>query len=757
MSLNSSISGISFGGIASGLDTEGIIEKLVAVEKSSISRLTQRQAVLRQKADLYDAFKSQISGLSQAVNSLNSITAFQAVGVSVSDPSVVSVTTATGAQPGSYSIKVSKLAQAAKISSTAQQSTSTALGQTGQFAVNGKIVAVDATDSLQSIASKVNALNVGVSAGVINGGTGQAYLTFSSTSTGIANKPQLADLTGSTLSSLGMFTGTTSIREAVTDGAMSTKLTSASTALGGLIGASGLTSQTFKVNGTDVTVDLSTDTLQDVADKINSASTGATASVVATQKNGVTSYSLKVQGSGATPTFTDGGNTLTTLGILQNDAAHELVQAQDAVYSIDSVNLTSATNTIENVVAGATITLLKADTTTPPSSTISLTSDSGAVAGRVKGVMTAYNQVKAFVKQYSAFDATSFQTGPLFGDSLVQGYQASTHTALMSNVPGLTGTYRNLIDIGFGLDSEGNMTVDDTKLQAAINTDSQGVQKIFQNFGTSTSGTLAYVSSTTNTKTSSVVPYDVNITQVATKSKYLAGTTKTGPNTVSEKLTFAGSMFSTGSVDLTVDIGSTMADIVAKINSDPRLKDLLVASDNGGVLQIDSTKYGANGQFTLVSNQSPTGINSGVGFAAGSMTNGLDVAGTIAGQAATGVGQFLTGATTNTVASGLQIQYTGITTGAAGSINFTSGLNGTLNNMLNAYTDFTNGLTVTGAKSVRDQADSIQKDIDAINKRSTDKATELRNQFSVMEQRIANLQSQGARLSSLLASSTSSS
>ncbi len=757
MSLTGSVSGINFGGLASGLDTEGIITKLVSVEKASVSRLTQQQAVLRQKADLYDAFKTQISGLSQAVGALNSATAFQAVAVSVGDPSVASVTTDATAQPGSYTIKVSRLAQAEKMSSAAQTDTSTALGQTGQFVVNGKVINVDVTDSIQSIAAKVNSLNAGVAAGVINGGPGQAFLTFTSTSTGLLNKPQLADLTGSTLSSLGMVSGSSTVRNPVTNGALGSGFTAATTAIGTLIGATGLGAQTIQVNGTGVNVNLATDSLQDVADKINSASAGATASVVASQTNGVTSYSLKIVGSSGTPTFTDSGNTLTSLGILQNGIGHELVQGQDAAYSIDNVSLTSASNTITNVISGATVTLLKADSTTPPSTSINLSSDAGAVAGRIKGVMTAYNATNAFIKQYSSFDATSFQTGPLFADSLVQQYQSTVHTTMLSNVPGLTGTYRNLIDIGFGLDSDGNMTIDDTKLQAAITADPTSVQRIFQNFGTSTTGTVSYVSSTSSTLTSSAVPYDVNITQVATKSQYIAATQKTGPNTTSEKLTFAGSMFATGSVDLTLDIGSTMADIVNKINSDPRLKDMLVASDNGGKLQVDSKKFGTNGRFTLVSNQSPLGTNSGVGFAAGTLTDGLDVAGTIAGQAATGVGQFLTGASTNTVANGLQIQYSGTTTGNVGSINFTSGLNGTLNNLLNSYTDFSNGITVTTAKSVRDQADSIQTQIDAINKRADDKATELRNQFAAMESRIADLQSQGQRLSALLGSSTTAS
>jgi flagellar hook-associated protein 2 len=298
------------------------------------------------------------------------------------------------------------------------------------------------------------------------------------------------------------------------------------------------------------------------------------------------------------------------------------------------------------------------------------------------------------------------------------------------------------------------MTVDDTKLQAAITADPASVQQIFQNFGKSTSGSLTYVSSTSATKTSSIVPYDVNVTQIATKTQYIAATQKTGPNTVSEKLTFGGSMFSAGSVDLTVDIGSNMSDIVAKINNDPRLKDLLVASDNGGYLQIDSTKYGKNGQFTLVSNQSPLGTNSGVGFAAGTLTNGLDVAGTIAGQSATGVGQFLSGDTTNTVAAGLQVQYTGTTTGMVGSINFSSGLIGIINNTLNTFTDFTNGQLVTGAKSYITQADSIQTQIDAINKRADDKANELRAKFTIMEQKIQQLQAQGNQLATLLPTTT---
>ena len=754
MSRIGNVSGISFGGIASGLDTEGIITQLTNIERSSVPRLNLQRNKLLQKAELYAAFKGRISGIAQAANALTSSDAFRAVGISVSDPAVISVTTSGTAQPGSYDFKVSKLALAQKISSAPQASTTAALGQSGQFVVNGKVVNVDATDSLQSIAAKVNTLNNGVSAGVVNGGTGQAYLTFTSAQTGLANKPAIADLTGSTLASLGILSGAATVRQSVTNGATSFNLSSNTTAVASQIGASGLGPQTVQINGIDVTLDLSTDSLQAVADKINLAGTGATASVVTSLDKGVAKFSLTITGPGATPTFTDAGNTLAGLGILQQGAGRELIQAQDAAYSVDGVPLTSATNIIENVVAGTKITLLKADALTPVSSTLNLSNDAGAVGARVKGIMGAFNDTLAFIAQNSQFNATTFETGPLFSDSVARQFQSASQTTLLSNVPGLTGTYRNLIDIGFSLDTKGNMQVDDSKLQAAITADSASVQQIFQNFGKSTAGNLNYVSSTSSTVTSNIVPYDVNVTQVATKTQYIAATQKTGPNTVSEKLSFGGSMFSSGSIDLTIDVGATMADIVNKINADPRLKDLLIASDNGGFLQVDSVKYGTNGRFTLVSNQSPLGTNSGVGFAAGTLTDGLDVAGTIAGQAATGTGQFLTGDKTNTVAAGLQVQYTGNTIGNVGAINFTSGLIGILNNTLNSFTDFTNGQTVTGEKAFTDQAAAIQKQIETVNKRADDKAVELRNKFTIMEQRIQQLQSQGNQLATLLPKTT---
>ena len=735
------------------MDTEGIISKLVSIQKQPIARLQQQQQKYLKQADVIAALKGQISNVAQSANSLLTADAFSAVIPSNSDSSVASLVMSGVGQAGNYTLSVSKLAQAQKISSGAQSSVSSALGQTGQFTINGKLVSVDSTDSLSSVARKINDVSPGATASIINGGTGNAYLTITSSNSGISGKPQLSDLTGSFLSTIGVLGATENIRLPITNGAAGINFSSSSDIVGSSLGVTGLTAQTIKVNGVNVSINLQSDSLQAVADKINSASTGATASVVSVTEGVNTKYRLEITGA-SSPTFVDAGNTLATLGIVQKTASNELVAAQDASYKLDGVSLNSSTNTIEGVIPGGKITLLKADATTPPTTTLSIKSDTDAVANRIKSFTDSYNTAVKFITDNSQFDGDTYETGPLFGDPVARQFLSTMNSLLMSNIPGLTGNYKNLTDIGIRIDGTGSLSVDSSKLNTAIQTDSEGVRKLFQNFGSSSSSSVVYISGTSSTQPSSPSSYGVNITQVATKTQYVAATAKTSNNTSSETLTFSGNLIGSSSYNLTIDVGSNLQTIIDKINNDTKLKDLLTASNNSGKLQIDSKRFGSNGLFNVVSNQSPLGSNSGVGFNPGTLTNGLDVAGTINGESAMGVGQFLTGTKTDGKALGLQIQYSGTSTGNAGNITFTRGMSGIVNSALTMFTDIASGITVTTEKALRDQGELIKNQIDTINKRAAASITELRAKFSQMEQQISKVQQQGARLSQLTNTST---
>lgn len=746
-----SVSGITFGGLASGIDTDSIISRLQSLASAPISRLKKQQAEIQQKQSVYSQFRSALSSFAQAAGSMNISDTFNPVTSSSSDMSVAVFTGSSAAKAGTYSLQVNKLAQAQKIATISQSSTSAALGLTaGTIVVNGKSVLVDETDTLTTLAQKINTVSAGVTASLIDGGSGNSYLTLTSALTGSAQRIQIADLEGTNAATLGLTDSSASVREAVTDGALSSKFSSNTDTVGKMLNTTSTGTKNFSINGVTVGVDLSTDTVQTVADKINAASTGASATVVTSTNNGTTTYQLQITGASGTPTFGDTDNVLHAMGVLQNGYGNQLVQAQNAQYKLDGVSLESSTNTITSVIPGATLTLLKADTaTTNATSTLSLSKDTNAIKSKIKGFSDAYNNLVGFISNYSQLDKTTFQTGPLFGDPTARQVQASMSTMLFTDVQGVTGDYRNLASIGFKFQEDGTLTADDATLNKVLASNPETVAALFQSTGVATGANLSYVSSTSATKASGTGTYDVTITQLATKGTATANVAQTAPS-VGEKLTFGGGLFGSTSYVLNIDAGATLSQTIDKINQDSKLKDLVFATqDSDGKLQLSSKKFGTSGNFTIFSNIAAANNNSGVGYGGAVYANGVDIAGTINGQEATGTGQFLTAKSDTGKASGMQIQYTGTTLGSVGNIMFRKGVATQANEMVGAFTDGVNGLLSASDKTLQTQYDDVSKSIDRLNTRLTEQQNELKTKFAAMEQAIAAIQQQGSSLSAL--------
>ncbi len=750
-----STNGISFSGLSSGIDTDSIINKLIALEGQSVTRLKTQQKGFGQKDAVFGTLLDKISAVAQASGGLNTASAFNPVKAASSDPAVATVAGGADSPKGVYALKVTRLAQAQKLASAPQTDATTALGKSGTLLVNGKALRVEATDSLRTLAGKINDLGAGATASLIDGGAGSAYLTVGSTKTGAANRPLLADATGSVLADLGVLGPADAPRTPLPNGAASAAFADATTPLAGLLGATGtggLGPASLTIGGTAVTLDLSTDGLQTIADRINAANVGAQATVAAVSVEGATRYRLEIAGT-PPPALADGaGSPLHALGVLQKAPANELLAGQDASYSLDGVALTSATNEIKGAIPGATITLLAADAATPKTTAVTLARDDAAVKARVTDFVSAVNGALGYIKDASQFDKASYASGPLFGDATARQFESSLTTALFRTVANPGAKYTNLAAIGFSLDKTGALAVDDAQLNAALADRPDEVRRLFQSTGTSSAPGLSYVSSTSKTPGSVGDGFEVNVTQVATKSAFVGATAPTAPSAASERLTFAGALFGTATVELVLDPGSTLAGTVARINADPRLKDNLAASVENGRLRLDSRRYGAGGRFSVASNATAGAANSGVGTGgAGTKTDGLDVAGTIGGGAATGYGQFLTATAENAAAQGLQVAVTTETTGSVGRLRFVKGLSSSLSDALATFSDATNGLVSAARKAAQDSSSAIDDQVAKANAALDRKTTELKAKFSLMEQTIAKLQSQGQRLSGLTA------
>lgn len=109
------MSGVSFGGLASGLDTENIISQLITLERQPRVRMELRSIAAQARADALADIKSKLTTLQSAATALRSAATWGDVqSVESSDAAKVAVRQLAGAAPGASTIEVSQLARAAQ-------------------------------------------------------------------------------------------------------------------------------------------------------------------------------------------------------------------------------------------------------------------------------------------------------------------------------------------------------------------------------------------------------------------------------------------------------------------------------------------------------------------------------------------------------------------------------------------------------------------------------------------------------------------
>ncbi len=193
---------LSSPGIGSGLDVNGLVSQLMALEQRPLSLLNTKEAKLQAQLSAYGSLKGALSSFQSAVAALATPAKFTAVKASVADSTVLSASAAATASAGSYSIEVQTLAQAQKLKSDTFDATSDAVGtgsltiqfgthSGGSFTLNpdksAKTITIgSANASLAGVRDAINAADAGVSASIINDGTGYR-LVIASEDAGVAN------------------------------------------------------------------------------------------------------------------------------------------------------------------------------------------------------------------------------------------------------------------------------------------------------------------------------------------------------------------------------------------------------------------------------------------------------------------------------------------------------------------------------------------------------------------------------------------
>lgn len=162
------LSPITFDGLASGLNTTDIINKLMEIERRPLVLLQKKEDQLKAKQDAWRQIRTSLASLQSKLADLKLQSTFLAKAATSSNEQVVKVSAEVTAAPGTYSIKVKSLATATRIWSE-PVSGGLAKGSL-TITVNGRstVITVNAGDTLQTLASNINKANAGVTASVID-------------------------------------------------------------------------------------------------------------------------------------------------------------------------------------------------------------------------------------------------------------------------------------------------------------------------------------------------------------------------------------------------------------------------------------------------------------------------------------------------------------------------------------------------------------------------------------------------------------
>jgi flagellar hook-associated protein 2 len=253
---------------------------------------------------------------------------------------------------------------------------------------------------------------------------------------------------------------------------------------------------TFTGSGSPVTVTIGSDetSLSAIRDKINNAGAGVTATII-NDANGAR-LSIRSDETGEENGFKitateniDDNDPNTGLSVLGYDAAvvgtpMTLNQAAlNAMAEVNGIDVESATNTLDGVGDGLTVTLT--NTTASPVELV-VASDNEAVKTAIDEFVKAFNELATYIKDQTKYNESTKSGGPLQGDRTTIGLQWQLR-GVINQGSSASSTWSRLSEIGITMKQDGTLTTSTSDLEEALKNPEE-LRKLLATDGTDTAG-----------------------------------------------------------------------------------------------------------------------------------------------------------------------------------------------------------------------------------------------------------------------------
>ncbi len=221
----------------------------------------------------------------------------------------------------------------------------------------------------------------------------------------------------------------------------------------------------------DISIGPGDNTLEKIRDRINTANAGISATIVTDasgarlvmrgQNGEENAFRVSVTEEATAP----GLSALAYSAATGDTSAMTRTQsAQNAQATINGLSVSSASNTLSNVVDGVTLKLNK--TTTSPT-TITVDLDTASISKGVNDFVSAYNSVVSTIRVQSLYDEASKTAGPLQGNATARGLLSQMRSLIGSNT-GASSAFTRLSDIGIDINKDGTLSTKSSKFNDAM-------------------------------------------------------------------------------------------------------------------------------------------------------------------------------------------------------------------------------------------------------------------------------------------------
>lgn len=231
--------------------------------------------------------------------------------------------------------------------------------------------------------------------------------------------------------------------------------------------------------------------LNDIASSINSHEDnfGVTATVI----DGRLVYDSSVMGAGndlesKTSLLANGqfsvGEDLT--GFTDSPASivdrgdFSLKVAQDAKVDINGIAITKDSNDFSGVITGLSLTIT--DSAPGEVATVKVDQDPSSIKSKIEAYASAYNKLREGMNELKGSydeDAEQFVYGKLSGDPIVRNVESVLGSILTQQVDGAVTGADTLYAIGLEIESDGTLSINNTRLDEAVDENFDNLEKLF--------------------------------------------------------------------------------------------------------------------------------------------------------------------------------------------------------------------------------------------------------------------------------------